>query len=107
MAGASDDGLTLMTLSPDGQLIHLDSFADATDSGLQNVQSLSVAQVGNEIQIFAASQQDAGLTQLSLSLENLGDIAKGSGTQSGTDKDDMLRGGLASTTLSGGAGMIS
>ncbi len=104
VAGGGDDGLTLMTLSPDGQLIHLDSFADTTDSGLQNVQSLSVAQVGNKIQIFSASQQDAGLTQLSVSLENLGDIAKGSGAQSGTDKDDMLCGGLASTTLSGGAG---
>ncbi|MCX8955605.1 hcalcium-binding protein, partial [Ruegeria sp. NA] len=62
VAGGGDDGLTLFTLTPEGQLVYLDSFADTLSSGLQNVESLSLAHVGNELQILVTSQQDAGVT---------------------------------------------
>ncbi|SDX00335.1 hypothetical protein SAMN05444358_102168 [Ruegeria halocynthiae] len=104
VAGGGDDGITLFTMTPDGQLIHIDSFADTLDSGLQNVQTISAAPVGDELQIFAASQQDAGLTQLSVSIADLGFVAEGYGTVTGTAQDDMLSGGILDTTLNGGAG---
>ncbi|KIC40498.1 hcalcium-binding protein [Ruegeria sp. ANG-R] len=104
VAGGGDDGITLFTMTPDGQLVHMDSFADTLDSGLQNVQTISVAPVGDELQIFAASQQDAGLTQLSVSIADLGLVAEGYGTVTGTAQGDMLSGGILDTTLHGGAG---
>ncbi len=104
VAGGGDDGVTLFTMTPDGQLIHMDSFADTLDSGLQNVQTISVAHIGDELQIFAASQQDAGLTQLSVSIADLGIVAEGFGTVTGTAQDDMLKGGVLDTILNGGAG---
>lgn len=104
VAGGGDDGITLFTLTPDGQLIYLDSFEDTLTSGLQNVETLSAVQIGDDLQIFAASQQDAGLTQLSVSLADLGEVRQGFGTVNGTSGDDMLRGGILETTLNGGAG---
>ncbi len=104
VAGGGDDGITLFIMTPDGQLIHMDSFADTVESGLQNVETLSVAHVGDDLQIFAASQQDAGLTQLSVSVADLGVVSQGYGTVTGTAQDDMLSGGILDTTLNGGAG---
>ncbi|WP_170333633.1 dockerin type I domain-containing protein [Ruegeria arenilitoris] len=104
VAGGGDDGITLFTMTPEGQLIHLDSFADTLASGLQNVQTLSVAHVGDELQIFAASQEDAGLTQLTVSVGDLGVVREGSGVVSGSAQDDMLTGGILSSTLSAGDG---
>ncbi len=104
VAGGGDDGVSLFTLTPDGQLIHMDSFADTLSTGLQNVESLSVAHIGDELQIFATSQQDAGLTQLKVDISNLGEVRQGYGSVTGTAQDDMLSGGILDTTLNGGAG---
>ncbi len=104
VAGGGDDGLTLFTLTPDGQLIYLDSFADTLASGLQNVETISVAQVGDELQILAASQQESGLTQLTVSIADLGVVDEGLGTVNGTALGDMLTGSILNSTLLGGAG---
>ena len=104
VAGGGDDGITLFTMTPDGQLIHMDSFADTTASGLQNVETLRVAHIGDDLQIFAASQQDEGLTQLSVSVADLGIVAQGFGGLGGTSGDDMLKGGILNSNLSGEAG---
>ncbi|WP_299665143.1 hcalcium-binding protein [uncultured Ruegeria sp.] len=104
LAGGGDDGVSLFTMTPDGQLIHLDSFADTLESGLQNVETLSAAHVGDELQIFATAQQDAGLTQLNVSVADLGVVAQGYGWVTGTAQDDLLSGGILDTTLNGGAG---
>lgn len=104
VAGGGDDGLTLFTLTPEGQLVYLDSFADTLSSGLQNVESLSLAHVGNELQILVTSQQDAGVTVISVPVDDLGVVNKGFGTVSGTALDDMLSGSILDTTLMGGDG---
>ncbi|WP_170574392.1 dockerin type I domain-containing protein [Ruegeria atlantica] len=104
VAGGADDGVTLFKLTPGGQLVHLDSFEDTLQSGLQNIEALSVARVANELQILVASQQDPGLTHLTFSIENLGVVQDGFGTVNGTTQDDMLSGSVLDTTLVGGAG---
>ncbi|MBO9412556.1 hcalcium-binding protein [Ruegeria sp. R8_2] len=104
VAGGGDDGMTLFTMTPDGQLIHQDSFEDTLQSGLQNVEAFSVAHVGDELQILVASQQDAGLTQLSADVSNLGVVRDGFGTVNGTSQNDILSGSILETTLNGGAG---
>ncbi|CAD0186885.1 Serralysin C precursor [Ruegeria sp. THAF57] len=104
VAGGGDDGVSLFTLIPNGQLVYLDSFADTVESGLQNVEALSVAHVGDELQVLVSSQQDAGLTQLSVALPDLGVVRKGFGTVHGTAGADKLSGGILDTELLGGAG---
>ncbi len=104
VAGGSDDGVSLFTLTPNGKLVYLDSFADTLDSGLGNVQTLNLAHIGDELQVLATSQQDPGLTQLSVSLANLGVVLDGSGPVMGTAQDDMLSAGVLDAQLSGGAG---
>ncbi|WP_211198692.1 beta-propeller fold lactonase family protein [Ruegeria haliotis] len=104
VAAGGDDGITLYTLTPDGQLVHLDSIADSVESGLQNVQTLSVAHVGDELQILATAQQDAGVNLLTVSVADLGVVREGFGTVNGTASDDMLSGSVLETTLLGGAG---
>ena len=104
VAGGGDDGVTLFTMTPDGQLVHLDSFADTVHSGLQNVETLSVAHVGDELQILVGSQQDAGLTKLSVSIDDLGIVRDGFGTVTGSAQNDILSGSILDTTLMGGAG---
>ncbi|WP_377194138.1 dockerin type I domain-containing protein [Ruegeria meonggei] len=104
VAGGGDDGISLFTLTPGGQLVHMDSFEDTVQSGLQNVQTLSVAHIGDELQIIVGSQQDAGLTQLNVSIDNLGVVRDGFGTVTGTAQNDILSGGVLETTLLGGAG---
>ncbi|WP_254445693.1 hypothetical protein [Ruegeria sp. HKCCA5014] len=104
VAGGGDDGVALFTLTTDGKLIHLDSFADTLSSGLQNVETLSVAHVCDELQIFVGAQEDAGLTQLRVSVADLGVVIEDFGTVNGTAQDDMLAGGFWDSTLLGGAG---
>lgn len=104
LAGGGDDGVSLLTMTPDGKLVYLDSFADTLASGLQNVEVIEVAHVGNELQIFAGSQLEPGLTQLSVSLQDLGVVVEGYGTVTGTARDDMLSGGVLDTVVQGGAG---
>lgn len=104
VAGGGDDGITLFTMSPNGQLIHMDSFADTVLSGLQNVENLSVAQIGDELQILATSQIDAGVNLLTVDVADLGDVREGFGTVTGTAFDDMLSGGVLNSNLLGGAG---
>ncbi|WP_170429197.1 dockerin type I domain-containing protein [Ruegeria arenilitoris] len=104
VAGGGDDGITLFTMTPSGQLVYLDSFADTLQSGLQNVETFSVAHVGDELQILVASQQDAGLTQLTVDVSDMGVVRSGFGTVNGTGGDDMLSGSILPTALVGGAG---
>lgn len=104
VAGGGDDGITLFTLTPNGQLVHLESFADTLGSGLQNIQSLSVAHVGDELQILVTSQQDAGVNLLTTSVSELGVVSEGFGTVNGTALNDMLSGSILETSLLGGAG---
>ncbi|WP_050604258.1 dockerin type I domain-containing protein [Ruegeria sp. 6PALISEP08] len=96
--------MSLFTLTPQGQLVYQDSFADTLASGLQNVETISVAHVGDELQILVSSQQDAGVTVLSVPVDDLGTVATGFGTVTGTASDDMLSGSILDTTLLGGHG---
>jgi Ca2+-binding RTX toxin-like protein len=104
VAGGGDDGLSLLTLAPDGRLIYLDSFEDTLQTGLQNVEAIAASYIGDELQIFASSQEDQGLTQMSVSLSNIGQVIQGAGDLSGTSGDDMIVAGDGVTALDGGAG---
>ena len=129
LAGGADDGLTLFSLLPGGQLVHMQSLAQFTGAGLRNVTNIEAAQVGNEIRIFVTSQGDTGVSQFSLPLDDLGlviessgsggvgggqvlgtgagDLILGRGNQDrlmGQGGDDILVAGDTGAILTGGAG---
>ncbi|WP_136444170.1 calcium-binding protein [Pacificoceanicola onchidii] len=127
VAGGGDDGLSLFTLLPDGRLLHLDTIEHDIGLGLENVTAIAATVVGTELQIFVTSGTDDGVTQLSVSLGNLGqaihdtspantrfdgtagdDLIAASGTGQDTlyghGGNDILVAGTEGTTLHGGAG---
>ena len=106
LAAGADDGISLFTLLPDGRLIHLASIADSLATALSNVTALAATVVGDRVQLFAASEGEAGLTQFDLDLGRLG-VSRPSAAAliSGTaDNDLLLATGTGATSLTGGAG---
>ena len=109
VAGGGDDGLSLFTILPDGRLVFLQALAHETGYGLQNVQSISSAIVGNELRLYVASETASGLSTFVINLAQLGTTVNGatsgSNTISGSLLDDMLiSNSTGSDTLIGGDG---
>ena len=105
LAGGHDDGASLFTLLPDGRLIHLTTIADTAGITLSNVSALAASVAGTHVQVFVASGDEAGMTQLDLDLGPAGILAiGGAGTRTGSAGNDLLQAGAATTMLDGGAG---
>ncbi|MEM9031823.1 MAG: calcium-binding protein, partial [Pseudomonadota bacterium] len=108
IAGGADDGLSLFTLTPSGQLVHLQSLAHFVGGGLQNVDRLQATIEGDALQLFVTSTASPGISQFYVDLGELGDVKPaGSGPTllDGGAGDDMLVGSdQGRDTLSGGAG---
>lgn len=126
IAGGADDGLTLFTLLPNGQLLHLDTLEQSAGLGLDDITDIEAARLGNEIQIYVASEaRGIGLFTLPLGtpgttlrdhsgraarLEGTAGndilMAEGAGTDTllGGNGDDILITGPGGTEMQGGAG---
>jgi len=61
IAGGGDDGLSLLTLLPDGQLLHLQSIANTAANGLDNVSAIEAVEIGGRLQIFVTSGSTQGV----------------------------------------------
>ncbi|WP_372574028.1 calcium-binding protein [Ruegeria jejuensis] len=105
-AGGGDDGLAVFSLLPNGRLVHLQSIADAPGRGLGDVTAIGAGLVGDEVQIFVASESLPGLSQFSWSVASLGLAREGTAPQlQGTADDDvLLADGPGSVTVTGGGG---
>ena len=104
VAGGSDDGLSLLTLLPDGRLIYLDSIASTDGARLDGITRLTAVHAQDALQIFAATQGDAGLAHLSVPMGNIGQVLRGTGALVAGAGDDLLVAEGAAATLTGGAG---
>lgn len=107
LAAGNDGGLSLFTLTPGGELIHLESLEHTPGLGLQNVTALEAAAVGGSLQIFAASGAEGGISQFTLPLGSLGDVrmaAAGAARLDGSAGNDVLEGGRSGANLYGQAG---
>lgn len=105
LASGSDDGLSLFTLLPNGDLLHLETLVDQTTTSLAKITDIEVIEVNGELQVFAISATEAGVTQFTLNLDNPGPVLTATGaTLTGTSANDILYGTDADNTLDGGQG---
>ncbi len=104
VAGGSDNGISLFTLMPGGQLLHLQTLSDSATTTLAAPSAIGMTQVGTEIQVFVASGTEAGLTMYRIDIAALGLTTTGGGALGGGSGDDLLVLTGADGTLSGGAG---
>ena len=107
LAAGADDGISLFTLLPGGLLFLLDTIAETAATTLNNVSALAATAQGGNLQVFAASASEPGLTELTVNLTHFGSILEGGngGTVvTGTAKDDILIAHDGHDQLFGGAG---
>lgn len=101
VAAGTDAGLSVFTLLPTGQLLHLAALADTLDLGLRNISAVEMVRVGGEVQVIVGSAAEAGLTVLRLNLAGIGQVtADGVGTSG----HDLVRRGTGQGAVEGGAG---
>ena len=104
-AGGGDDGVSLLALSPEGRLVHLDAFADTVAAGLSDITALEMSLRGDVLRIYAASEETRGITVLTVDLSDYGVLRTANGgTQGGSAGDDILIDGPGAETLNGQLG---
>ncbi len=106
VAGGGDDGLTLLTLLPGGTLHVIDSIADSTMLGLNNVNGLALTIDQDQLHIFATSQIEAGVSHIRTEpLDGLLQIGGDSNDRlTAADTGGHLLDGGGTDVLVGGAG---
>jgi Ca2+-binding RTX toxin-like protein len=107
LAAGADDGLSLLALLPDGRLLHLDSLADSLAATLDNPTALAAQVLGDQLQLFASSQSEPGISQITAPLGSLGLILQGNGSGAvlaGSAKNDVLISGGGADRVRGGGG---
>ncbi|WP_162798615.1 calcium-binding protein [Sulfitobacter sp. SK012] len=108
VAGGGDDGLSLLSLLPDGQLVHLQSIAHDGENGLDNISSIEVIKLNGRLQVFVSATNTPGVMQFSIDVSNIGIVMRDTGVATdrltGGAGDDMIVGGLGVDILNGGAG---
>lgn len=107
VAAGGDGGVTLLELLPNGRLIHIDSLEGTAGAPLGDVTALELAVVGDELQVFAATEGDAGVTVLTADLSSQGSLLvaeNGGDTITGAGQDDILLDGNGADRLEGRGG---
>ena len=107
IAGGADDGISVFTLLPGGQLVALAPIADTTSIGLDNVSAIAARGRGGGLDIFVASSSEPGVTQLRLDTGPAGETRiadQGGGVLAGTGGNDILLGGAGDDAIMGGHG---
>ena len=98
LTAGADDGITLLELLPDGRLIHHATIEDTDALSLENVTALTGEAHDGTLHVFATSETEAGITELTFDLAAPGQVAVG-----GTG-DDTMTGGAGGDVLFGGHG---
>lgn len=107
LAGGGEDGVDVFVLSPDGQLVHLETLTDMTGATLVGVQNIDTLITGDKLQVYISTTGHDGLEQFTLDLSTIGETIKAGnagGSLRGSSADDMMWGGTGDDTISAGAG---
>lgn len=106
VAGGDDDGLALFALLPGGRLIHMQSIADRTTLGLENINGLELGSVGNTLHVFVTSATQAGISHLTVTPGSGGSLLGSGGADhlTGSDLGELLDGAAGNDLVEGGGG---
>lgn len=105
LAAGGDDGLTLLTLLPDGRLLHLLTLEDTLGMTIESGGAVAMLAEGRLLRVFVAGDAGGGITQLEIDLGAPGTtLVGGTGSVTGTGGNDVLMAGQQTTELVGGAG---
>jgi Ca2+-binding RTX toxin-like protein len=107
LAGGGDDGLTLFTMMPSGRLQLLDVMSESETTGFGNVTAVTSVMDGDVLRIFAATEAEDGIAEISLDLADQGMSLVGGNlgnALAGGAGDDLLVGGASADVLQGHAG---
>ncbi len=105
LAGGSDDGFSLFTLTPEGQLFHEASVEDTSDASLNNPSAIAVNIEGSVLSVYTVSESEQGITHFSADLSDLGVVLSGGATPDtlmGSSGRDVLSGGDGNDAITGG-----
>jgi Ca2+-binding RTX toxin-like protein len=106
IAGGGDDGLTVMTLMPDGRLLACGQLLGGPGLQIDNITDFTARVVGGVIELFIATE-GAGITRLQIDPGTLSPIQTGTlsdATLTGTADGDMIVGGDGAELIQGGLG---
>ncbi|MDZ4086046.1 MAG: calcium-binding protein, partial [Tabrizicola sp.] len=106
IAGGGDEGLTVMTLMPDGRLVSCGQMLQTPGVMLDNITAMTAQVVNGMIQLFVTGE-GTGITRLQLDPGTLSPIQTGSpvaASLSGTAGSDMILGGDGDEGIEGGQG---
>ena len=95
LVSGTDDGLSLLTLLPNGRLHHIESIPYNGANGLNSISALEVVDVDGTLQVFVASGTGDGLFQFEFDTSDLGEVRLGSAaseTVEGTGQADVIEG---------------
>uniref|UniRef100_UPI003561B6D9 calcium-binding protein n=1 Tax=Loktanella salsilacus TaxID=195913 RepID=UPI003561B6D9 len=107
IAGGGDDGITVLQMLPDGQLVTRATIADTTDMTLDNVSAIVARGNGDSLDIFVTSASEDGITRLRYDIGGGGDVITAQaagGALMGTMGGDVLTGLGGNDRLVGGYG---
>mgnify|MGYP003115624141 FL=1 len=107
IAGGGDDGITVLQMLPDGQLVTRATIADTTDMTLDNVSAITARGNGNVLDIFVTSASEDGITRLRYDIgagRNVVTAQAAGSTLMGTAGGDILTGQGGNDRLVGGSG---
>jgi Ca2+-binding RTX toxin-like protein len=104
-AGGTDDGLAMLTLAPDGRLVHLESLVHRDGRGLENVTGIEAVRLGDAVHVYVTSATVPGISQYTVDLSTLGATVDDASTAAtriyGTAGDDLLFTQGADTVFAG------
>lgn len=99
LAAGAEGGLSLLTLLPNGRLVHRDSLVETAENRLGKTQHLDVQIIGNIAFVTLSAVDIPGLQTVQFDMSDLGVLAT-----DGTDDDDIIVADTAGAVLQGGAG---
>ncbi|MBN8629830.1 MAG: hypothetical protein J0L76_03125 [Rhodobacterales bacterium] len=106
IAGGGDDGLTVMTLTPDGRLLPSGQILQQPGLALDNITAMAARVVGDVIELFVTGE-GTGITRLQIDPGTLSPIQTGGAevsTLEGTTGADMILGGDGDEVIRGREG---
>ena len=106
IAGGGDEGLTVMTLTPEGRLIPCGQMLNLPGLALDNITAMTARVVDGKIDLFVTGE-GTGITRLQIDPGPLSPVQSGTSepaTLTGTTGSDMILGGEGAEVIQGSDG---